>query len=77
MAIHKGVSMRTNIVIDEQLMNEAFKYTNFKTKKEIINLALKEFVENAKRLSLLDLKGKVAFADGYDYKDLRENHVSR
>ncbi len=69
--------MRTNIVIDEQLMNEAFKYTNFKTKKEIINLALKEFVENAKRLSLLDLKGKVAFADGYDYKDLRENHVSR
>jgi len=68
--------MRTNIVIDEQLMNEAFKYTNFKTKKEIINLALKEFVENAKRLSLLDLKGKIAFADDYNYKNLRENHVS-
>ena len=69
--------MRTNIVIDEQLMNEAFKYTQLKTKKEIINLALKEFVENAKKLSLLDLKGQISFDDTYDYKEMRSNRVSR
>jgi len=69
--------MRTNIVIDDQLMNEAFRYTQFKTKKEIVNLALKEFVENAKKLSLLDLKGQISFDDSYDYKEMRGNRVSR
>ena len=68
--------MRTNIVIDEQLMNEAFRYTPYKTKKEIVNLALKEFVENAKRLSLLDIKGRISFDDTYEYKEMRSNHVS-
>ena len=68
--------MRTNIVINDQLLQEAFKYTNVKTKKEIINLALKEFVENAKKLSLLDLKGKISFDENYDYKAIRENNVS-
>lgn len=68
--------MRTNIVIDEQLMKEAFKYTQLKTKKEIINLALKEFVNNAKKLSLLDLKGQISFDDTYDYKMMRDSDVS-
>lgn len=68
--------MRTNIVIDEQLMQEAFRYSNLKTKKEIINLALQEFVENAKKLSLLDLKGKISFEESYDYKGLRATNVS-
>lgn len=67
--------MRTNIVIDDQLLEEAFKYTHLKTKKEIINLALKEFVHNAQKLSLLELKGKIYFSDGYDHKALRENRV--
>ena len=62
--------MRTNIVLDDELVEEAFRYANVKTKKELVHLALKEFVENAKRLSLLDLKGKVSFADDYDYKSL-------
>lgn len=75
--IHKGVSMRTNIVIDDKLLEEAFRYTDLKTKKEIINLALQEFVENAKKLSLLDLKGQISFDDTYDYKEMRENRVSR
>ena len=62
--------MRTNIVLDDELVEEAFRYANVKTKKELVHLALKEFVDNAKRLSLLDLKGKVSFADDYDYKSL-------
>ena len=68
--------MRTNIVINEQLMQEAFRYTHLKTKKDIINLALKEFVENAKKLSLLDLRGKISFGEDYNYKAMRENNVS-
>lgn len=64
--------MRTNVVLDEMLVDEAFKLGNAKTKKELIHEALKEYVENRKRLNLLDLSGKIGFADGYDYKAMRE-----
>ena len=41
--------MRTNIVLDDDLVKEAFKYSGAKTKKELIHLALKELVENKQR----------------------------
>ncbi len=64
--------MRTNIVLDDDLVKEAFKYSGAKTKKELIHLALKELVENKQRLNLLDLEGKIEFDADYDYKRLRE-----
>jgi Arc/MetJ family transcription regulator len=64
--------MRTNIVLDESLMKEGFKLSGAKTKKELIHQALKEFVATRKRHNLLNLEGKIMFADGYDYKRLRE-----
>lgn len=64
--------MRTNVVLDESLVDEALKLSNAKTKKQLIHEALKEFVENRKRLNLLDLSGKIKFAEGYDYKRMRE-----
>jgi hypothetical protein len=36
-------------------------------------LALKEFVEKRRRLNLLDLEGKIEFAEDYDHKKLRES----
>jgi len=64
--------MRTNIVLDAMLVEEAFKVSHAKTKKELVHQALKEFVENRKRLNLLDLFGKIKFKDSYDYKKMRE-----
>lgn len=64
--------MRTNIVLDDGLLNEAFKYSKVHTKKEIINLALKEFVEHHRRKDMRKLRGKIRFAQGYDYKELRK-----
>ena len=58
--------MRTNVNLDDDLVNEAFKYTGAKTKKELINIALKELVETRKRLNLLDLAGKIKFIENYD-----------
>lgn len=63
--------MRTNIELNDTLIQEAMKYTSLKTKKDIVNEALREFVANHKRLSMMDLKGKIEFADGYDNKALR------
>lgn len=64
--------MRTNINLDDDLVQEAFKYANVRTKKELVHMALQEFVENRRRLNLLDLEGRVEFAEGYDHKKLRE-----
>ena len=64
--------MRTNIVLDDKLVAEAFKYSSVKTKKELIHIALREFVDRKRRLNLIDLEGTIEFEKGYDYKKMRE-----
>ena len=64
--------MRTNILLDDKLVAMAFKHAAVRTKKELVNLALQEFVENHRRLDLGDLRGKIGFKAGYDHKKLRE-----
>lgn len=64
--------MRTNISLDDDLVDEAKRLSGAKTKKEVIHEALKEFVQNRKRLDLLDLSGRIRFAQDYDYKGARE-----
>ncbi len=63
--------MRTNIVLDDTLVKEAMMLSGAKTKKELISNALREFVTARKRLNLLDLDGKIKFAENYDYKALQ------
>ena len=64
--------MRTNIVLDDELVNEALKHSHARTKRELIQEALKEYVENRRRMDLRQLRGKISFHNGYDYKKLRE-----
>ena len=64
--------MRTNVDIDDALLKQAFRFSQAKTKKELIHQALKEFVENRRRLNLSELEGKIEFVEGYDYKSMRE-----
>lgn len=64
--------MRTNIVLDPELVAEALQYTTATTKRELVDLALREFVANHKRKDMRDLRGQIRFADDYDYKALRE-----
>jgi len=64
--------MRTNIVLDDKLVAKALRISGLKTKKELIATALKEFVRNRSRLDIRQIKGKVKFRDGYDYKKLRQ-----
>jgi len=53
--------MRTNVVIDDELMNEAIKLSGLKTKKAVFSLALQKLVSAQKRRNLLDLEGKITF----------------
>lgn len=58
--------MRTNIEIDDDLMKEALKYSKLKTKKEIVNEALSEYIKYQKRLNLASLQGKVKWVGDLD-----------
>lgn len=50
---------RTNIELDEKVVNEAMKLTHFSTKKELVNYALRELVKKLKRKKLLALEGQI------------------
>jgi Arc/MetJ family transcription regulator len=63
--------MRTNIVLDNDLVAEAFRHSEARTKRELVDEALRELIRLRRQKSLLGLKGKVRFARGYDYKALR------
>lgn len=58
--------LRTNIELDAELVNEAMKLTQMKTKKELVNYALKELVRKVKRKNLLSFEGKVRWEGNLD-----------
>lgn len=63
--------MRTNIVLDDKLLQEALRVTGLRTKRAVVHEALRTLVRVRNRRNLLDLRGKIKFADGYDHKKLR------
>ena len=68
-----GCIMRTNVVLDDELVNEAFKYSQtISTKRELIETALKEYVDTRKRKNIKELRGKIPFSENYDYKAMRK-----
>jgi Arc/MetJ family transcription regulator len=71
--VYWRAKMRTNVVLNDELVEEAFTFSEaISTKRELIEVALQEYVNNRKRKNLKDLKGKLQFSKGYDYKKMRE-----
>ena len=64
--------MRTNIVIDDNLMQQAMRVSGLTTKKDLVDRALLEFVERRTRKDLAEIRGMIRFADDYDYKAMRK-----
>ena len=63
--------MRTNIVIDDRLVADAMKFSGAKTKREVVELALRRLVTSAKQKDILDLVGKDMIAPDYDVRAVR------
>ncbi len=57
--VYKLFYMRTNIVIDDLLMEEALKLSDLKTKKSVIEEALKLLIRFEKQSSIKELRGKL------------------
>ena len=53
--------MRTNIEIDDALMEQAQALSDVKTKKEVVEKALKHYISFLKKRELLTLSGKVTW----------------
>ena len=51
--------MRTNIVIDDKLMNLALKTTGLKTKKEVVEEGLRTLIKIKNQMKLKSLRGKL------------------
>ncbi|MCA0363595.1 MAG: type II toxin-antitoxin system VapB family antitoxin [Bacteroidetes bacterium] len=51
--------MRTNIEIDEGVILKAIELSGLKTKKAVVDQALKDFLAKQSKLNLLKLEGKL------------------
>ena len=58
--------MRTNIVIDDELMANALKATGLKTKKEVVEQGLKLIMQQNKQKAVKKLRGKVTWEGNLD-----------
>ncbi len=51
--------MRTNVVIEDRLMEEALKLSGFRTKKEAVEAGLKLLVKFNRQEKIKDFRGKL------------------
>ncbi len=58
--------MRTNIVIDDDLINEAMTLSKIKTKKAVVETGLKLLVQIKKQERLKSLRGKLEWDGDLD-----------
>lgn len=64
--------MATNLALDDNLIEEARRAGDHKTKKEAVTAALGEYVRRRKQLRLLEAFGSFDFDSTYDYKAARQ-----
>jgi len=64
--------MRTNILLDDDLVAEAMEVSGARTKKEVVHVALEELVKSRKKKNLVGLAGRIRFRDDYNHKALRK-----
>lgn len=61
----------TNLAIDDELLERAKRLGKHKSKRETVNVALREYVRRRQLLELLDAFGTVELDPGWDYKKER------
>ncbi|MCA2671955.1 MULTISPECIES: type II toxin-antitoxin system VapB family antitoxin [unclassified Microcystis] len=63
--------MRTNIIIDDQLMADALKATGLKTKQEAVELGLKTLIRLKQQEKIKAFKGKLKWEGNLE--EMRQN----
>ncbi len=60
--------MPSNLAIDDKLLEQALRVGGYKTKRQTVNEALREFVQIRQRRELVKLFGQIDYDPRYDYK---------
>ena len=68
---HLELNMRTNIVINDDLIAEAIKLTKLKTKKAVVEEGLKLLVQLKKQEKVKSLRGKLKWEG--DLEEMRSD----
>lgn len=63
--------MRTNIVLDEELVRKAMRITRARSKREVVDIALRELVARSAQQALRDLVGEALIDLDYDVRAVR------
>jgi len=63
---------RTNIVLDDKLVDDCMKATGIKTQKALINHALHELLRRENQTKIIELKGKIHWEGNLD--EWRQGH---
>ena len=58
--------MRTNIVIDDKLMQESLRATGLKTKREVVELGLRTLLRLRQQEAIRRFRGKLAWKGDLD-----------
>ncbi len=69
--MHMGTDMRTNIELDDKIVEEAMKVSGAKTKKDVVDMALRALIKSKKKKDLLDLVGRIDIDPAFDHKKAR------
>jgi Arc/MetJ family transcription regulator len=65
---------RTNIVVDESLIEAGLKVTGLKTQRELVDYALRELLRRESQKKILELKGKVKWQG--DIQAMRKGRIT-
>lgn len=71
----KRCMSRTNINLDDKLVSKGLKMTGLRTKRELVDLALRELVRKENQKSILSLEGSMSWKGDLD--ELRRGRFSR
>jgi Arc/MetJ family transcription regulator len=63
---------RTNIVIDEKLMKAGLKATGLKTRRALVDYAIRDLLRRESQKRILELKGKIHWEG--DLPELEQKH---
>jgi hypothetical protein len=63
--------MPTNLALDDNLIEEARRIGNHKSKKDAVTAALDEYIRRRKQAGIVNLFGSIDFDSDYDYKSNR------
>ena len=64
--------MPTNLALDDNLVDEAKRLGEHRTKRDAVNEALAEYVARRKRRRVLEVFGELDWDADYDYKEERK-----